>query len=223
MEVVEQGSFYSIIDLFPSNIIVGFTNANIEGFDVERDMKSVLSSLGSNLDLAYMDQIHTDQVHTIDKPGVYEGDAIFTKKSNLALVSKTADCLPLFFYDKFTENIGIMHLSWKSAKEGLMENIPLDCQDALVCAGVGMRCCCFEVGDFLKYTRLALFIERENDGKLYYNPIAFSKTEFAKKGLKEKNFTDLKICNVCDSRNFFSYRRDNTDKRILSFIIKVNN
>jgi len=221
MEVVEHDSFYSIVDLFPANIIAGFTKPKLDGLDVKKDMQGVLSSLGINLDIAYMNQIHTDQVHVVDGPGVYEGDAIFGSKKNIALVVKTADCLPILFYDKNTENIGAIHLSWKSAKEGLMDNIPFDCSDALIFAGPGMRQCCFEMGDFLKYSRLGLFVERGSDKKLYYDPIAFAKTEFAKKGLKGESFIDSNTCNVCDSRNFFSYRKDKTSKRILSFIIKV--
>ena len=114
----------------------------------------------------------------------------------------------------------MIHLGWKSAKASILENVPFRCSATKVLAGVGLRRCCYKVDDFLKYTRLALFIERRNKG-LYFDPIAFTRTELMKKGMKEANFADLEICSHCNPKEFFSYRRDSTDRRTLSFIAKL--
>ena len=133
---------------------------------------------------------------------------------------KTADCLPLFFYDEKDGSIGVLHMGWRSAKEGILDNISIDLPSAKVLAGVAMRQCCFEVTDeFRAYRDLSPFVNERAD-KLYFDPVGFSRAALTARGMKEESFSDLNICTICNSLNFFSFRRDKTKNRMLSFIIK---
>jgi YfiH family protein len=221
MKLTEKKDHYLIEDLFPGSIVAGFTKTALEGRDVEREIKSVLSAhAGADTKVAFMRQLHSGVVHNIDKEGVYDGDALFTGEKGVALVVKTADCLPLFFYDEKNDSVGVLHLGWRPAKEGILDNIGIDFTSARVLAGVALRQCCFEVTDeFLSFRKLAPFVKKRGE-KLYFDPVGFSRSVLAAKGIKEGRFNDLNMCTMCHSSNFFSFRRDKTEKRTLSFIIK---
>jgi polyphenol oxidase len=218
MKLTEKEHYYLIEDLFPDQIIAGFTKPGLEGREVEKDIRKALDDVGAKV--AFMNQLHSGVVHVINSDGVYDGDALFTGQKGLALVVKTADCLPLFFYDKKTGSIGILHMGWRSAKEGILDNISLDLSSTKALAGVAMRQCCFEVTDeFKSYRSLASFVNMRED-KLYFDPVGFSRSALAARGMKKTDFSDINICTICNNLNFFSFRRDKTKNRMLSFIIK---
>lgn len=220
MRVVERDYYYSIEDFFPPFLYAGFTKITLAGQDLQSDFKKVLNILGRDFRISYLNQWHSTQVNFINKPGVYNGDAIFTKEEKITLVVRTADCLPLFFYDAKNGFVGLIHLGWRSAKQGIFDNLNIDLANFKVLAGVGLRKCCFKVGEeFLNFEKLVNFIEKKN-ASFYFDTIGFSKKELTRKGLNENNFKDLNICSLCNELNFFSYRRDKTKKRTLSFIIK---
>jgi copper oxidase (laccase) domain-containing protein len=89
-----------------------------------------------------------------------------------------------------------------------------------VIAGVGLRQCCFEVGeDFKSYDNFKEFV-KPREGKLFFDPVGFARKKLSGKGLKPENFIDLDICSFCSKENFFSNRKDGTDNRTLSFVMK---
>lgn len=218
--MVEKDHAYFIEDFFPPSIIAGFTKVGLDGFDLKNDLRKAINSVDNDIKIAYLDQPHTSITNFIYEDGLYNGDALFTKMDSLILVVKTADCLPLFLWDEANSVIGMVHLGWKSAKEGILDNLPVNFKCLHVVAGVGLRSCCFEVGDeLLKYQRLVPFV-RSN--LLHFDPVAFSKTTLIEQGLRKENFRDSNICSLCSKYNFFSYRRDKVKKRTLSFMVKSN-
>ncbi|MDD5654019.1 MAG: polyphenol oxidase family protein [Candidatus Omnitrophica bacterium] len=221
MRLLEKDDLYLIEDFFPENVTAGFTKTSLEGRDVKKDVSDALGSLlERDIAVSFMKQAHSCGVHSIDQAGIYECDALFTKESGLALVVKTADCLPLFVYDEKSGSAGAVHMGWRSAKEGILDNIGIDLASAKVLAGVAMRRCCFEVtGEFLGYRDLSPFVN-ERGGKLYFDPVGFARSSLAARGIDRDKFADLDICTLCDERDFFSFRRDKTQNRMMSFIIK---
>jgi len=179
------------------------------------------TKLNKKFRVAYLDQIHSAKVFSVDKEGCQQGDALFTKSSNLVLVVKTADCLPLFFSSSQLGVVGMVHMGWRSAKAGILDNIPYDLSSFKAAAGVGLRRCCYEVGkEFLNHSGLASHL-KERDSKYYFNPLSFAKTKLIERGLRQENFLDLDICSLCSGDGFPSFRRDKTSSRTLSFILKI--
>ena len=133
---------------------------------------------------------------------------------------RTADCLPLYFSSSELDIVGVVHMGWRSAKEDILNNIKYDLSSFKVVAGVGLRNCCYKVGDeFYDIDNMKRFlIKKEN--KYYLDIIRFSQDSLIKKGLRSENFFDLKMCSFCND-DFFSYRKSTTESRMLSFILKV--
>lgn len=201
-------------------MIAGFTKTNIEG-NLPQDIKKTLSFYEEGgFELSYLNQQHSNKVNFIDRPGVYQGDALFTKKSHCVLMVRTADCLPIFFYSLEKDTIGIVHMGWRGAVNGILNNIGSDLSSYQAVAGVGLRKCCYEVGEeFMRYLSVARFIDKRR-GSLYFDPIEFVEDELSKFGMVNSGFFDLKICSFCFTGNYFSYRKTACSSRTVSFIIK---
>lgn len=218
MELAKSKNCFFLKDLFLPSVTAGFTTQSIEG-NLPQDIEKIPVLKKSGLRLSYLKQIHSAKIHFVKDEGMLQGDGLLTRKDNLALIVRTADCLPLFFSSEEKNTIGIIHMGWRGAQQGILDNLDFDLSLFKVAAGVGLRQCCYGVGDeFLKYPNFKNFIERR-DNQLYFNPINFAKNTLIKRGLKEDNFFDANICSFC-SNDFFSFRRNKTTLRTLSFIVK---
>lgn len=220
MKLLEKENCFLIEDFFESNIIAGFTKPVLYG-DVLQDIPQVFKPSFKDFKIAFLKQIHSSIVHSIEKEGCFEGDGLITKEANTICVTRTADCLPVFLSSKELNIIGIIHMGWRGAKKGILDNIKYDLKSFKAIAGLGMRQCCYEVGrEFLEYPEFSAFLRKE-DNSLYFNPISFIEENLMAHGLREDNFFDLNMCSHCSKENFFSFRKDSTDNRTLSFIARV--
>ena len=220
MELIETQHCYLVKGVFPEHIICGFTKRCIDGFNPEENFTTLQTCLSDACGLAYLKQIHSSNICMVERPGLYTGDGLFSCGKELALMVKSADCLPLFFYEPARDIIGMVHLGWRPASQGILDNISLNIKKTVILAGVGMRECCYEVGEeFLGDIRLCPCIENR-ERSLYFNPIQFVKSQLIPRGFRENAMYDIDICNFCDDR-FHSFRREHTKKRTLSFIVRL--
>jgi YfiH family protein len=219
MKLLEKNNCFLIDAFSKSSIIAGFTKPNLSG-DVIKDIPKVLSWANFKFKIAFLKQIHSARINYIKESGCYTGDGLITQKNNLVCVVRTADCLPIFLSSKKPEVIGIIHMGWRGAKSGILENIKYDLGHFKVILGVGMRKCCYEVGEeFLNYPQFRGFIKEDN-GHFRFDPAGFAKKNLTTRGLAENNFSDLNICSACSKESFSSFRRNSTDNRTLSFIVR---
>jgi len=101
-------------------------------------------------------QVHSDVVHVVDRapPGLLRGDALITATPGLALVVKTADCLPILLFDPQARAVGIVHAGWRGTLRRIAEKT-VGAMRAHYCAeparmraviGPGIHACCYQVG-----------------------------------------------------------------------------
>jgi len=219
VKLVEYQHCTLINDFISPNIIAGFTKSSLIG-NLPEDVHKGIPFLDQDCGVSYMNQPHSNQVHYVESPGVYDVDGLFTKEERQVLVVKSADCLPIYFFSQKLGTIGIVHMGWRSAAEGILENINQDLKLFKVIFGVGLRRCCYKVGkEFLKYPNFSKYIQC-NDEQLYFDPVRFAREELFKRGLSKENLFDLDICSFCSKKSVFSYRRTNASERTLSFILR---
>jgi len=220
MELCEQKNIYRIEGVFPDNIICGFTKKNISGLDPQKDFESIKEDDVKSAECAYMRQVHSSHVCKTEEPGVFTSDALFSAKPGLMLMVRTADCLPLLVYDHASDSVGVVHMGWRPAHNGILNNLGIDLSAATVAAGVGLRKCCYEVGgEFRHYNTINPFLQ-SRQRRLFFDPIAFAKYHLVKQGLRFGKLCDTGVCSYCNEK-FPSFRREHTDQRTLSFIIKT--
>ncbi|HDN86174.1 MAG: hypothetical protein DRP81_03995 [Candidatus Omnitrophota bacterium] len=216
MKITREGAFYFIEKAFPKNIICGFTTKHID-YKTEAELFSLLKD---KLKIASLNQQHSTCIHYVDDEGLYKGDGLFTKKRKLLLIVKTADCLPLYFYDFKKDIVGIIHLGWRGAKEGILDGLDNYLSEFGIIAGVGLRVCCYRVGkEFLNVNKFKNFLVERND-ELFFDSIRFVKENLKIDGSSKRCFYDVGICSFCND-NFYSWRREKTEKRTFSFIYKL--
>ena len=92
---------------FISNLIKGSIDQHIE-FSIDKTPFNYEN-------LCIPNQVHSNTVIWVDKPGKYDKcDGIVTNISNnLILALSTADCLPIILSDKKTGNFALIHAGWR--------------------------------------------------------------------------------------------------------------
>jgi polyphenol oxidase len=153
-----------------------------------------------------MHQVHGSNVEVVNDGYVMDSkgtDGLITNKTNTPLCVLVADCLPLLFYDKQKEIIGIGHGGRRGLEKGIIKNVVekmksefgSDPSDIIVGIGPGIEKNCYEVdGELMDIKKIA-------------------KDEFLRAGILEKNIEDMQICTKCNSDKFYSYRSgDGTDR-----------
>ncbi len=164
----------------------------------------------TDLQIASMEQSHSDVFLEVDKPGVYKADALFTKHKNIALIVKTADCMPVLISDK--QKVGVVHIGWKGLENKIFNKIisNFDLSKLKVSIGPYAQKCCYEVKEDLesKFSEHCLKVEN----KIYLD-LSMEIKEFC-----QFNKIELEVSDICTVENekYNSYRRDKTKNRQLS-------
>jgi copper oxidase (laccase) domain-containing protein len=215
MRYTEHSGLILIEGFFPENIICGFSTNSFAGL-VPEDIRTISSLIGVG-GFAYMKQVHRADILEVSGPCVSIADGIMTAKPGLLLAVKTADCMPIMLSD--AKELGVIHMGWRSAESGILNNISRGLSGYKAAAGVGLRKCCYKVGEDFRRIKAFEGYLSEKDG-LYFDPIGFIRDSLMAAGLEEHNFLDTGICSVCQGERFFSYRRGAAHDRTLSFILK---
>tara|TARA_B100002052_G_C15807119_1_gene564065 strand:+ start:353 stop:1036 length:684 start_codon:yes stop_codon:yes gene_type:complete len=175
--------------------------------------------------IAYCEQIHSDSVVFIDKPGIYYKSDGLVAKSNAGIFLKiqTADCAPIFIYDPKSKLIGLVHSGWKGTQKSISKNaIDLFIQNGSspknikVFIGPLIKKCCYEVKNNVssKFDDKYIF---KNDNKLFLDLESKIVDDLLLCGLNLKNIKISKLCTF-ENQSFHSFRRTNNTKRMYSLI-----
>jgi hypothetical protein len=246
------------------NLVFGFGDKKIdfqtkninERFNLLKEIKLNYSIKNANdINIAELNQVHGNTVLSIEeqdikkfsrKSGLCDADGIFTSLKNYLLCIKTADCIPLLFYDKISETIGAIHCGWRgtyndiliNAKNMLAGYYNLNLENIIVVIGPGICKNCYTVKEDLYQKFINININYKNYFKARqintknYNYITekFEEYLFDLKGLisdilltlgfRKENIYNINLCNY-ENDNYFSYRKNKTDSRFVSFIGKL--
>ncbi|MFH0985701.1 MAG: peptidoglycan editing factor PgeF [Candidatus Omnitrophota bacterium] len=214
-------------DSFGKGVIAGF---HTRVFD-QRRRSEFLQGLGLfSENLVMVKQVHGSTVVVAEHPDPemleMPADGLITKVPGLVLGVRTADCVPVFFWDPVQKIAGIAHGGWKGVKDGIIAQMlkifekkcGSDMGKLHVAIGPSIRKCCYEVGkEFLGH--FPGFYRGKDPGKGHLDLVGVIKSRLVKRGVLEANIHDSGLCTVCENKKFFSYRLEaQTQERILSVI-----
>lgn len=191
-----------------------------------KDISSRLSffeSYGLNMqDLVLPEQVHGNNIVIVDEKDkgsfIKSCDALITGKEDIILGIFTADCMPIIIMSKDSSVRAAVHAGWKGLAGGIIEktinvfkeNFAIKPQDLKAYIGPHIQECCYEVSnEFEKIFNIKL-----NKGK--FNMSAKAEEILNLKGVQEVYISDK--CTFHNNELFFSYRKDKTDKRILTLV-----
>lgn len=217
------GTFFNIHE--DRGIIFGFSELGVE-----------LNTLGEFFKverLIELKQVHSNIIHFSGEitPGA-NGDGIVLEQKNEMAVIKTADCVPLFFWEKNCSTGGIIHVGWQGLYKGiekklleLLKKRAVDFSGLRFYMGPAVEADCYEVGRDLydKFSGKAYRDEvfHQKNGEKYRmdikKGIAFS---LKKEGIADAQIQASRLCTFCERERFPSYRRDRkTGSRIYNFLL----
>lgn len=194
-----------------------------------------LAELGVDYnDLVCAKQVHGHRVEHVQQTdrgkgalsydtAIADTDALFTNTKYLPLAVFTADCLPVFLYDRQTCSIALIHAGWRGTKdkisartvELMKKELNTRPKDLSVGFGPGIRDCCYEVGEEFREFFPAGLKERKKHH--YLDLIGENKKQFLDIGVEGENIFDSGICTFCSNDRFFSYRKEgNSCGRMIS-------
>ena len=175
-------------------------------------------------------QTHTDNVEIVNEVKNLENvDGLLTNQKELALLTTSADCISLLFFDPVQKVVGTVHSGWKGTLAGICKNAvkkmqeqyQSKVQDIICCICPSIRACHFEVDEdvkqlfYDKYQNLEQIDEiikkaqvKEGKQKYTIDTVKINIVLLKQMGLKEENIVDSNLCTVCHSDMFHSYRVD---------------
>ncbi|HMQ79073.1 MAG TPA: peptidoglycan editing factor PgeF [Ignavibacteria bacterium] len=88
---------------------------------ISKNRARFFGSLGiAEASLVHANQIHSDGVSIVTKPGLYPNtDALITSQKGLNLVISVADCMPVMIYDESNHVIANIHSGWRGTQKNI--------------------------------------------------------------------------------------------------------
>lgn len=214
--------------------------------DVIENRKHLLQKFDMTLDQAvFANQTHSDHIHCVTKEDAGKGvltvddaimdcDALYTREKNLLIGVFTADCVPVLLYDAFEGIICAIHAGWigtvkQITAKALQVLINQEgCKPEHIHAYIGpaIAFSSFEVGMEVVEHIKALpfdtesFIQYKKDGKALVDNKGLNVQMLRNAGVLTHHITVDKNDTFVENDSFFSYRRDKSCGRHLSFIVR---
>jgi len=165
-------------------------------------------------------QKHTGDVHLLtDDLTPVVADAVVTRRNDLFIGVRTADCVPILLYDKKNGVVAAVHAGWRGTAKNILSNVLKIMRDEfssrgdniLVAIGPSISSCCYEVGvEVIEEVRAAsgqggyYFMK---DGSWYIDLAAANRIQAAAFNVPDENIWVSQECTSCLPHRFYSYRR----------------
>jgi YfiH family protein len=191
--------------------------------------------------LAAAEQIHGNRVAVVgaDEEGagradrataIRGADGLATDRAGVALLSLSADCCPLVIFDPVRRAVACVHAGRKgtagriaeAAVAALMRAFGSHPADLVAGIGPSIGPCCYQVGPEIRDEfpdRPDLF--RQRGGATYLDLWAANRSQLLAAGLRPEAVGATELCTACDTRRFFSYRRQGTGCGLLATVAAV--
>ena len=192
----------------------------------KKNVKTFLDGINvSSENLVLQQQTHSANITVIKDATstlVEDNDGLITSKKDVFIGVVTADCLPVVFYDRHEEIMGVAHAGYKGLSKKIihqmvdkLKSLGSRPEEIVVGVGPGIGACCYDVSQ----ERIDMFrsvFPTYNDfygkkGKKYYLDLKkIALFNLLDEGLKESN---IEIADICtrDSKDYYSYRREDKE------------
>jgi len=178
---------------------------------------------------AWLTQVHGAEVVAIDAPAPSDpprADAAVTRRANVVLAVRIADCMPVLFADRAGTVIAAAHAGWRGLAAGVLENTldAMNAEPAQIVAWLGPAIgpTAFEVGTdvrdaFVRNDAQAhVAFAAASPGKWLADLESLARMRLSRAGVRSIHGGGM--CTFRDPARFFSFRRDGTSGRMGAFV-----
>ena len=202
---------------FGSREVFACTSHNDFDYSINKNKKLFIKNLKLNYsNIVVPVQTHSNIVKVVSAKRVYNNtDGLINYDSNKILTLLTADCIPIFIYDKINKNLSLIHSGWR----GLSSGIFFKAMDILIKAnnnikhfkfvmGPSIKKCCYEV-DTKVYSKFdKKFYELKKNGRAMLDLQGILLNQILSYGVFSSNVLIDSECTKCSYKKFFSFRRE---------------
>lgn len=165
-------------------------------------------------------QVHSDLViHGNEFVPGCEADAVISPDSSHLLSVLTADCVPILLYHP-DGIVAVVHAGWRGLYfEIISKTLAQMPPHPLAVVGPAIGPCCYEVGEDLAAQfapKIRNHLVTYPGGKPHLNLPGIAVEQLQSSGVEQIEAAHL--CTACHPDLFFSYRRDGSSGRQMSFI-----
>ena len=229
---IESGIYYKSKNISSDHF---FTTRNTDlsalPFDIVTAEKQIHSA-----DVVYISDSNKHDKHFCDG-FVISKDSYFTPQASYGVAIRTADCVPILLLDSKNSVAAAVHAGWKGTigmpsdqKKSVVPGIAAEAirkmiihgaeiQNINVIIGACIHKCCFEVKeDFIFKVRASVgsrvdnFLSKQKapDGKIlyYFDLPGLNFALIQEYGVKASNIAVFPFCTCCDTKTFYSYRKE---------------
>ena len=116
------------------------------------DLSNLCDNVGlDSKKLVSINQVHSSKIISVKHAGHYDSsDGIINIGGNLVCSIKVADCLPIYFINRISRTIGLVHAGWRGLSLGIINeyinNVKKNYErasDNYVFIGPSIKKCCF--------------------------------------------------------------------------------
>ena len=184
-------------------------------------------------DIVTAQQVHRDNVVVVGLEHLGKGaqiyseaiedtDALITNVPGVPLLLFFADCVPVMIVDPVKKVIGIAHAGWKGTVDhigqktvlAMQKHFGTNPQHCLVGIAPSVGPCCYEVDDVVinklkdKFENWEQLLDQKGS-KWHLDLWQANRLQLEQIGVQTSNIVVSKVCTVCNSELFFSYRAEN--------------
>ena len=154
-----------------------------------------------------------------------DGDGWLLSKPGVTAGIYAADCVPLFLWSDDGAAAGVFHAGWRGTAKKMARAAVTAFQDRLgvpasrlaAATGPHIGACCYKVGpEFKKEFPASSLIRR--DGALYLDLAAETRRQLIEAGVPAAKIGAPAPCTASNTDDYFSYRRDKQDARLLALL-----
>ncbi len=172
--------------------------------------------------IVFANQIHGTMVKKVSSfdcgTFIKNCDGLITNDKSIYLCIFTADCMPVFLASRDYSVVAMVHAGWRGLAGGIiesatirfLEDFGISTRDIFAYIGPHIGQCCYQVGNELKKA-----FDRPSDEE-YFSLSKEAQSQMKKLGIKKVYINSHCTCHEYEM--FYSYRREPTDKRMMSLI-----
>ncbi len=161
--------------------------------------------------------------------GPPDADAVISSKAGEVIAIRTADCLPVLLCSNSGDEIAAAHCGWRSLAADILsatvDAMTTPAEELIAWFGPAISQTAFEVGDDVRDVFVAAdagtseCFESNERGRWQADLYGLARLKLAAAGVTR--IFGGGLCTYTDSERFFSYRRDGSTGRMVSYIYRL--
>ena len=236
--------YYYWDEFYKLGVVNGFStkafgdmNRNNPKYDLNLEKFCKILSIDKS-HLVAMEQVHGDKVYLASKKDlgsvIDNADGLICQEDNAFLICKSADCIPVLFFDKLLKIVGIAHVGWKGAYKEIVKTLVSQmiergskAKNILVGIGPSIRDCCYSIDKdraeifvkkFQKWKEKILSKKHNNE---FLSLQKLIQLQLLSAKLLKNNIIDSTVCTVDNNHDFYSYRWEKENNRTKRFLTVI--